>query len=257
MPNGNNWKVTAEAYRFLEPYRVKRAILLAAGLGNRMAPVTEKLPKPLVPVNGIPIIETLIRAIEAKGIEEILIVTGYLSNCFTPLQKAHPRIKFICNDKYASENNISSAWLARDYFSNAYVLEADLFLRNPDLIRRYEYSTNYLGIPMRSSDDWVFKTEGERITGWGLGCDHPCYQLVGISYWPTSAGLQFAEDVERVYATEAGKRKFWDEVALNEYNDHYDIRIRECRASDITEIDSIEELAAIDPQYKIYLKETE
>ena len=252
----NGLEVSDDGYRALEPYRVKRAILLAAGLGNRMLPVTEKMPKPLVPVNGTPIIETLIRAIEAKGIEEILIVTGYLNECFDSLKQKHPHIKFLHNDKFTKENNISSAWLARDYFDNAYVLEADLFLRNPDLIRRYEYSANYLGIPMEKSDDWYFATTNGRITKLALGCGHPCYQMVGISYWPQTAGLQFAVDVQRLYKTEKGKQQFWDEVALNEYNANYDIRVRECTASDITEIDSVKELAAIDPQYKSYLKET-
>ena len=72
-------KVTVEGYNTLEPFRVKRAILLAAGFGSRMIPITLNTPKPLVLVHGKRIIETILDALLKVGIEEIYIVRGYLS----------------------------------------------------------------------------------------------------------------------------------------------------------------------------------
>ena len=93
-------------------------------------PITLNTPKPLVLVNGKKIIETLLDAVVKAEIPEIIIVTGYLNEQFEILLKKYPNIKFIYNKKYNEANNISSAYLVRDKFSNSYVLESDLYLYN-------------------------------------------------------------------------------------------------------------------------------
>ena len=74
--------ITSEGCSALEPYRVQRAIFVAAGFGSRLVPVTLNTPKPLVRVNGVRIIETLLDAVVNAGIEEIYIVRGYLGDQF-------------------------------------------------------------------------------------------------------------------------------------------------------------------------------
>ena len=85
--------ITKEGLNSLKPYRVKRAIFLAAGFGSRMVPITLNTPKPMVLVNGKRIIETLLDAVVKAQIEEIIIVTGYLSEQFEVLLKKYPNIK--------------------------------------------------------------------------------------------------------------------------------------------------------------------
>lgn len=74
----NNNLITQEGLNALEPYRVKRAIFLAAGFGSRMVPITLNTPKPLVLVKGKRIIETLLDAVVKAEIPEIIIVTRLL-----------------------------------------------------------------------------------------------------------------------------------------------------------------------------------
>ena len=74
MIDGNG--LTGLAYATLEPYRVKRAVFLAAGFGYRLVPVTLNTPKPLVRVKGTRMIDTLLDAVVRAGIEEIYIVRG-------------------------------------------------------------------------------------------------------------------------------------------------------------------------------------
>ncbi len=132
-------KITKKGLDALEPYRAKRAVFIAAGFGSRMVPITLNTPKPLVRVNGKRIIDTLIDACLAAGIEEIYIVRGYLAEQFDQLLYKYPMIKFLENPSYNDANNISSALVARYLLSNAYVLEADLVCSNPEIIKKYHY----------------------------------------------------------------------------------------------------------------------
>lgn len=70
-------------------HKVERAIILAAGIGKRMNPVTLKTPKPLVKVNGVRMIDTIIKALYDNGITEIYIVVGYLKEQFSEVLKEY------------------------------------------------------------------------------------------------------------------------------------------------------------------------
>ena len=87
--------LTEAGYAYLEPYRVKRAVLIAAGFGSRMVPLTYTTPKPLIKVHGRRIIETLLDALLAAGIEEIIICRGYLKETFDVLKDKYPMIQFV------------------------------------------------------------------------------------------------------------------------------------------------------------------
>ena len=77
IKEGNIYRVTELGEKALEPYTVKRAVVLAAGFGSRMMPATENIPKPMVTVNGVRIIDTLLDALVIAGINDITIVGGY------------------------------------------------------------------------------------------------------------------------------------------------------------------------------------
>ena len=253
MIDSNNL-ITDKGLKALEPYMVKRAIFLAAGFGSRMVPITLNTPKPMVKVNGKRIIETLLDAVVEAGIKEIIIVTGYLSEQFELLLKKYPNIKFIYNEKYNEANNISSAYLVRDKFANAYVLESDLLLYNKDLIRKYEYQSNFLGKYVDVTDDWCLETRNGVIVKEKVG-GYNCYQMVGISYYDAKDAIQMEKDMEMVYNSPGGKEKYWEQVFLDICKKHYQIAVRECHEGDIIEIDTFNELKAIDKSYdKVYKK---
>lgn len=234
----------------LEPYRVKRAIFLAAGFGSRLVPITLNTPKPLVLVNGKKIIETMLDACVKVGIEEIIIVTGYLNEQFEILLKKYPNIKFIVNHKYNEANNISSAYLVKDKFANAYVLESDLYLYNQELIRKYEYQSNFLGKYVSVTDDWCMETKNGIITKEKVG-GYNCYQMYGISYYTKEDAKKIERDIETVYNSPGGKEKYWEQVILDVCKKNYQIAVRECYEGDIIEIDTFNELKAIDKTYDV------
>lgn len=248
--DGSCYEVTLKGYEWLEPYRVKKAIFLAAGFGSRMVPITLNTPKPLVLVHGKRIIDTLLDAVAAAGIEDITIVRGYLGEQFDVLLHKYPKIKFIENPLYNESNNISSAYLIKDMMENAYVLESDLLLYHPELIRKYEYATNYCGIAKDVTDDWCFYTKKGIIHKMAVGGTN-CYQMVGISYWDAEDGKKMSKDVASVFNMPGGKEKYWDEVALKECIDNHKVMIKPVHQEDIIEIDTFNELKQIDSIYNV------
>ena len=245
-----NKQITKKGLNALEPYRVKRAIFIAAGFGSRLVPITLNTPKPLVRVKGVRIIDTLLDAVIAAGIEEIIIVRGYLAEQFDQLKYKYPMVKFVENPLYNEANNISSVMCIRYLLSNAYVLEADLLLSNPKLITKYQYSSNYLGVPTEKTDDWCFFMEGDRIKRLGVGGLN-CHHMFGISYWSEDDGRKLCNHVEQVYNSPGGKERYWDQVALGEYIKEYNIGVRECTFDDIVEIDTFRELKELDKVYDV------
>lgn len=242
--------ITQNGLKVLEPYRVKRAIFLAAGFGSRLVPITLNTPKPMVLVNGKRIIETLLDAVVKAEIKEIYIITGYLSEQFEILKKKYPQIKFVENNMYNEANNISSAYLVRNLIKNAYVLESDLYLYNPKLIRKYEYHSNFLGYYVDRSDDWCIEVKNGIITKEKVGGIN-CYQMVGISYYDENDGQNIEKDMEEVFKSPGGKEKYWEQVILDVCKKNYNIYLRECQKEDIIEIDTFNELKAIDPTYDV------
>ncbi len=240
-----------EAHDALEPYRAKRAIFLAAGFGSRLLPITRHTPKPMVKVHGTRIIDTSIDACLAAGIEEIYVVRGHLAEHFDALLEKYPMIRFIENPDYDKANNISSAVAACHLFENAFVLEADLLVKNPKIIYPYHYQSDVLGIWMEHSDDWVLVPDQdgnvaeEKVTG-----DH-CYQMVGIYYWNKSDAKKLQTHlVDAFDFTLEGRNLYWETVPNQLHHGEYKIKIRPCLASDVVEIDTFDELKAIDPSYR-------
>ena len=81
-------------------YIAERAIILAARFGSRMVPVTLDRPKPLVRVNGVRIIDSIIDSLLEAGINDITIVRGYKKECFDELLEKYPFLSFIDNDLF-------------------------------------------------------------------------------------------------------------------------------------------------------------
>ena len=244
--------ITPAGLTALEPYKVKRAIFIAAGFGTRLVPITFNTPKPLVRVHGIRIIDRLIDACLAVGINEIYVVRGYLSELFDQLLYKYPMIKFLENPVYNEANNISSALVARYLLSNAYVFEADLLISNPTIIKPYHYTSDFLAIKKDRTDDWCFRVRDGVVVDEKVGGEgDDIWQMVGISYWNQEDGYKLSQDIQDVYSSPGGKERYWEQVPLVYKNEHYAVEVRECHDEDIVEIDTFNELKAIDKTYDV------
>ncbi len=243
--------ITEKGRTALEPYRVRRAIILAAGFGSRMMPATADRPKPMVRVNGVRIIDTLLDSLTAVGIREITIIGGYQFEKLKELQEKYPFVKLIENKDYAVTNNISSALLSFDALHDGcYFCEADLYITNPRIITKYQYASNILGSYSLETDDWSFKMADGYLTDYRKGNTY-CYNYYGISYWTPEDCEKLKQDFAEVYQDpNGGKDYFWEFIPFVLRKDRYRVEIRPCRKQDIMEIDNYYELAQLDAGYR-------
>lgn len=242
--------ITSAGLDALEPYRVKRAVILAAGFGSRMMPATADRPKPMVTVCGVRIIDTLLDALTAVGITDITLVRGYRKERFDEILGKYPFLKLVDNDIYNTTNNISSVMAVLDQVDECYLCEADLYITNPGIIKKYQYASNILGSYSLETDDWSFRLEDGHIVQYQKGNTY-CYNYYGISYWTPEDSAKLRRDFRQVYEEEPeGKDYFWEFVPLVLRKDKYAVEIRQCEKSDIMEIDNYYELAQLDPTYR-------
>ena len=110
--------------------RITTALLLAAGTGSRLRPLTLNAPKCLTEVGGTPILGRLVDNLRSQGISRLVVVTGYLDHCIREfLHKSAPdiHVDYIFNPIYQTTNNIYSLWLARQAIQEPFILiESDL-----------------------------------------------------------------------------------------------------------------------------------
>ena len=241
-------KVTEKGLSVLEQYRVRKAIILAAGFGSRMLPATKDKPKPLVLVNNVRIIDTLLDALIKAEIYDIVIVTGYKGDRFNELLNKYPTIKLVNNPIFDKTNNISSIMTVLNQLDCCYICEADLYISNPNIITKYQYCSNILGSYSLQTDDWSFKMNNGFIDQYQKGNTY-CYNYYGISFWTRDDSIKLKNDFKEVY-NNGGTDYFWEFVPLVLKKDNYQVEIRQCQKEDIMEIDNYYELQQIDSSYK-------
>ena len=241
-------KVTEKGLLVLEQYRVRKAIILAAGFGSRMLPATKDKPKPLVLVNNVRIIDTLLDALIKAEINDIVIVTGYKGDRFNELLNKYPTIKLVNNPIFDKTNNISSIMTVLNQLDCCYICVADLYISHPNIITKYQYCSNILGSYSLQTDDWSFKMNNGFIDQYQKGNTY-CYNYYGISFWTRDDIIKLKNDFKEVY-NNGGTDYFWEFVPLVLKKDNYQVEIRQCQKEDIMEIDNYYELQQIDSSYK-------
>ena len=140
---------------------------------------------------------------------------------------------------------------AKDIIDRCYICEADLVISNPEVITKYQYSSNYLGAHVAETDDWCFYKKRGYIDRVAIGGED-CWHMIGISYWNEKDSNKLREDIVKVFNSRGGKEKYWDNVPLTVCKKDFNIEVRDCLKSDVTEIDNFSELVIIDPSYKDY-----
>ena len=234
---------------------VKRAVIVAAGEGRRMRPVTLDTPKSLVRVNGVRLIDTVLRGLLANGITEIYVVVGYLKEQFQALTREYPSVTLIENPWYGSCNNISSLYAAREHLEDAVILDGDQLIRDPQVLSARFARSGYNAVwTDASTDEWLLTVEDGVVVSCSRTGGKGGWQLFSVSRWSAEDGRRLRRHLELEFEERKNRDIYWDDVALFCHPGDYRLGVFPMEPGAVVEVDSLAELAGLDPGYRRELK---
>ena len=240
-------KPSASGMEGLAPYKVDNAVILAAGLSSRFAPISYEKPKGVLKVRGEVLIERQIEQLREAGIEDITVVVGYKKEYFFYLRKKYG-VTLVNNDEYASRNNNGSLWRVRERLGNTYVCSSDdYFTQNPfdAYVFKAYYSAQYAG---GETKEWCMEIgAGGRITKVTVGGSDSWYML-GHVYFDRAFSQRFVKILEEEYDRPETTDMLWEDLYV-EHIKELDMVLRPYPAGVINEFDSLDELRAFDPHF--------
>ena len=263
--------LTEQGLSYLAPYKVEKAVILAAGFGSRFVPLTYETPKGLLEVFGEPMIERQIKQLHEAGITDISIMVGYLKEKFEYLTDLYG-VKLIYNPEYSTRNTISTVFFAASEFEghNTYILNSDNWIRE-NVYHGYEPAAWYCAQHAEGScSEWVLETDGHgRITDTypgGMDCDY----MYGPAYFSREFSAMFMPVLRYYHDMPGTEQYYWEHVLMEMLEGRARKRVTayfgNIRGSDrwkdvemyvnllpndtVYEFENLEELRLFDPKYQ-------
>lgn len=239
--------ITDAGFEALHPYKVNNAIILAAGLSSRFAPISYEKPKGLLRVRGEVLIERQIEQLHEAGIQDITVVVGYKKAYFFYLESKYG-ISIVVNNEYASKNNHSSLYCVRNRLANTYICSSDdYFTENPfePYVWHAYYAAQWSEGPTK---EWCMSTgPHNRIVGVTVGGEQTWYML-GHVYFDSPFSSHMRALLEETYDLPETADKLWEDLFV-EHIKEFDMVVRPYDDGVINEFDSLDELRSFDPAF--------
>lgn len=239
--------ITEDGIEALRPYAVDNAVIMAAGLSSRFAPISYERPKGLIRVHGEVLIERQIKQLLEASVADITVVVGYKKECFFYLEQKYG-VNIVINPEYATKNNHSSLWCVRERLGNTYICSSDdWFDENP--FKHYAWRGYYAAQKTDGpTNEWCLTVdEDDRIAGVQVGGENAWY-MIGHAYFDRTFSERFRSILEQEYPLPRTAGKLWEDIYA-EHLDELDLRIRRYEPPIIREFDSLDELREFDPLF--------
>ena len=223
---------------------------MAAGVGERMKPITDETPKPLIKVNGTRMIDSVIDALHNNGITEIYIVIGHLKDKFDVLNEKYNDLIFIDNPYYKTSNNISSLYMARNHIKNSIILDGDQIIYDESILKPEFDLSGYNAVwTEEETKEWLMTVENGIVKNCNRTGGNKGWQLYSISRWNSSDGGKLKRYLEIEFEENKNTKIYWDDIPMFCYPQEFELGITKMNKGDVVEIDSVEELIQIDNSY--------
>ena len=221
-------------------------VILAAGLGNRLRPLTNITPKPLLKINGKPIIETIIEGFSHIVVDEIFVITGHLHEEFNYLEFKYKNLRILHNKYYRSTNNMYSLhqYMLLNKKKDVFICEGDVFFHPNFFIKQHPFRSVYYAVKNSSLiEEWGFSVEDKRIKSIKINNSNS-HLMVGLSFINRSDFLKISLKVKRLINDDSNNDLFWDE-AVNSMLRELIIEIVEIQDYSLIEIDTLDDLLKV------------
>ncbi len=245
--NNKNYQITKKGQKALEHYKVQNAIIMAAGMSSRFAPLSYEKPKGLLKVKGEILIEREIKQLQAAGITDITIVVGYLKEMFFYLAEKY-NVKIVVNEDYYRYNNPSTLIRVLDKLSNTYICSSDNYFVD-NVFEPYVYKSYYATVfTSGKTDEWCVQEEKNgRIKNVTFGGKNSWYML-GHVYWDKDFSHKFSSILKKEYDNETTKDQLW-EALYTKHIKELDLFAKHYDSKKVLEFDSLDELRQFDSEY--------
>ena len=247
------YRLTQAGFKALEPYKVDNAIILAAGMSTRFVPISYELPKGLISVKGEVLIERLIRQLKEAGIEEIVVVIGYMMEKFIYLRDKYG-VKLVVNNEFSEKNTHSSVYAARDYLKNTYICCSDNYYPE-NMFERYEYRAFYCSVylPGTSYVERAFSFDKDGLIVDTNKPSHDQWIMYGHAFFSRHFSALFKPILKAYYGQPGVENMYWETIYAERVKE-LPMYIKKCSSDEILEFDSMEELKVFDPDFTAYNK---
>ena len=218
----------------------RNAIILAAGIGMRMAPINFMHPKGMMEVHGEPLVERLVRQLKAVGVDDITIVVGFMKERFDYLIDEYG-VRLVVSREYATKNNLHSLALVAERISNTYIVPSDVWAAsNP--FRRFEPYSWYMVSDQRDEESMVrIMRDGSLVpTRRGEGGNH----MVGIAYLLEEEARELGGRIDAMVRDASFDDAFWEDALFGTHEKG--VMARLSSPCGVVEIDTYEQLRDLD-----------
>jgi len=243
--------ITEAGYKAMEPYKVDNAIIMAAGISSRCLPFSKIIPKGLFRIKGEILIERQIKQMQSAGINQIVLVAGYMKEKFLYLKEKFNLI-IIENDDFIERNNNHSLFLAQNYLKNSYICCSDIYYPQ-NIFSTYEYDS-YFACKYSSGyiDEYcITETKNNYITNIQHG-GKDCWYTIGHVYFNNAVSRKFNELLNIEHDLPEVKKMIFDDFHIK-HIDKLPARINEYKDTDILEFDTLQEAIDFDGDFRQFI----
>jgi choline kinase len=224
---------------------VTKAIILAAGVGSRLRPLTDDRPKCLLDVGGQTIIERQVATLRRWGVNDVVVVVGYRADQVRGC--LGDRVRYLENQRYEATNSLYSLWLARDELrSGALILNSDV-VAMPALFGRLLTAPAPDAILVElgeafEPEDMKVALNGGHVVDFGkdLPPERSHAHNVGVAKFSAAGAVHLVECLDRLVA--GGHGTDWAPRAYREFADHWPLAAIATDGLPWIEIDYVEDL---------------
>lgn len=242
-------EVTKKGLTFITSHKVDAAIILACGLGLRLAPLTYDTPKSFIKIKGERMIERQIEQLQKVGIKDITIMVGYLKEKFDYLVDKYG-VRLVYNEEYKIKNTLSTFFHAIPYLKgkNVYVCVSDVYIEE-NIYHEYECEPYYIGEFYEDcKDEWRYitnsKNEIKKVETGGKND----YCLVGPCFLTKEFLDEFIPMIEKYYAMTSTDNFYWEDVLVRNFDNLPTIYLYKLDKGVIHEFDTISDIKEYDSE---------